>query len=86
MSDEVAEDEWTPVTSGEVWAGILVSVFGGFGLGSYRLREEVDEPERLQKILERRNRRNSPLSQRQNESLRGDIWRFKQSTSRAGHH
>lgn len=75
MSD-ATEKEWTPLTENEIWGGLLISLFGGFGLGTYRFREEAEGEESLRRIPAQKSRAVPSVSRRGNMA-RGDIWRFK---------
>ncbi len=83
---EPSKEEWTDLTDGELWGGLLISVFGGLGLGSYRFHEESDQETQIQRLAQRRARARHNHLKPRNESMRGDIWRFKHITARPSQH
>lgn len=84
---EPAKKEWTKLTEGEIWGGLLISVFGGMGLGSYRFHEEMDQETQIKRLMQRKARDDNPSSlKRRSESIRGDIWRFKHITTPPSQH
>lgn len=77
-------DDWVPPDE-PVLAGFLISVFGGFGLGSYRLPVEDEASGQLRRLTERRKRA-APSVVRRPASPRGDVWRFKHIQSMPSQH